>query len=86
MGLATSVAALGSILATRQKGTAGAAREGAFVSGLDELLLISALIAIVGGALALALIRRRDFVGHAQAEGEAAPRGEAVAQGTVGAR
>jgi EmrB/QacA subfamily drug resistance transporter len=83
VGLATSVAALGSILATRQHGTAGAARRAAFVSGIDELLLIAALIAIVAGALALALIRRRDFAGDAE---EAAEQGDPAAQAqTAGA-
>jgi EmrB/QacA subfamily drug resistance transporter len=62
IGIATSVAALGSILATRQHGTAGASHAAAFISGLNELLLIAALIALVAGALAMALIRQRDFV------------------------
>jgi EmrB/QacA subfamily drug resistance transporter len=78
VGLATSVAALGSILATRQRGTTGAAREAAFVSGIDEVLLISAIVAIVGGALALLLIRQQDFVAHAPAAEEDAPPGRAV--------
>ncbi|MEY2442079.1 MAG: hypothetical protein QOJ46_1505 [bacterium] len=36
----------------------------AFTAALNELLLIAALIAIVGGALALALVRGSDFVAH----------------------
>jgi MFS family permease len=62
IGIATSVAALGSILATREAGTTGAAHAAAFVSGLDELFLISGLIALSTGALAMLLIRQRDFV------------------------
>jgi EmrB/QacA subfamily drug resistance transporter len=62
VGIATSVAALGSILATHEAGTTGRARPAAFISGLDELLLISALIALAAGTLALVLIRQSDFV------------------------
>jgi EmrB/QacA subfamily drug resistance transporter len=63
VGIATSVAALGSILATHTAGATGALGErAAFVSGLDVLLLISGLLAIVGGICALVLIRPKDFV------------------------
>jgi len=62
IGIATSVAALGSILATREAGTTGSAHAAAFISGLNELFLISGLIALSTGALALLLIRQRDFV------------------------
>ena len=62
IGIATSVAALGSILATREAGTNGAAHATAFISGLNELFLISGLVALSAGALALLLIRQRDFV------------------------
>jgi len=62
IGIATSVAALGSILATREAGTTGPAHAAAFLSGLNELFLISGLIALSTGALALLLIRQRDFV------------------------
>jgi EmrB/QacA subfamily drug resistance transporter len=70
VGIATSVAALGSILATRTAGATGAGERAAFVSGLNELLLISGLLAIVGGLFSLVLIRPRDFVVHT---GEGAP-------------
>ena len=62
IGIATSVAALGSILAAREAGTSGAAHASAFISGLNELFLMSGLIALTAGALALLLIRQRDFV------------------------
>lgn len=63
VGIATSVAALGSILATHTAAATGpAATRAAFVDGLDVLLLISGLLAIAGGLCAIALIRRKDFV------------------------
>jgi EmrB/QacA subfamily drug resistance transporter len=40
---------------------AGAARAG-FVSGLNELLLVGAIVAFAGAVLSLALIRERDFI------------------------
>jgi EmrB/QacA subfamily drug resistance transporter len=43
-----------------------AAAQGAFIDGLDEILVVAALVAFVGGLLALALVRERDFVGRAQ--------------------
>jgi len=65
VGIATSIAALGSILADREAGTKGEAHVAAFISGLNELLLIAALIAATAGILALLLIRQRDFVAGA---------------------
>ena len=58
VGIAASVAALGSLLAAHQRG----ADPGSFVSGLDELLLIVAVIAFVAAAFAAVLIRPRDLV------------------------
>src|ERR1700742_2349658 len=83
VGIATSVAALGSILATHTAGTTGAAARGAFVSGLNEILLISGLLAIVGGAFSFVLIRRKDFVVHVAEGGgeEGAPASAAVGAG-----
>jgi EmrB/QacA subfamily drug resistance transporter len=37
----------------------------AFVSGINELFVIAGTIAFIGAVLALALVRQRDFVGHA---------------------
>lgn len=45
-----------------------AAAEAAFVSGLDAILLVAALIAFAGSALALALVREADFLPQAAAE------------------
>ncbi len=68
VGLATSVAALGSILATHTASATGPASARAdFVDGLNVLLLISGLLAIAGGVAAIALIRRKDFVVHTEA-------------------
>jgi EmrB/QacA subfamily drug resistance transporter len=64
IGIATSVAALGSILATRQGSDTGAARAADFVDGLNELLIIAACIALVAGVVSFLLIRQRDFVPH----------------------
>jgi hypothetical protein len=40
-----------------------------FTEALTRILLIGSAIAVVGAALALALVRRRDFVGSAQPSG-----------------
>jgi hypothetical protein len=64
VGIATSVAALGTILATHTNGVSGAAVRGAYASGLNEILLISGILAIVGGVLAFPLIRSKDFHVH----------------------
>lgn len=88
VGIATSVAALGSILATHTAGATGPAAAGAFVSGLNEILLISGLLALVGGLVAFPLIRRQDFV-HAPAGGASgaqpqSPAPDAVSVGAGG--
>ena len=85
VGLATSVAALGSILATHTAGATGPAARSDFITGLNEILVISAILALVGGVCAIFLIRRKDFVaqgpppggaggGSDQAPGQDAPR------------
>jgi len=65
IGLATSVAVLGSILATKLHAHHGAPT--AFLDGFNTILLIAATLAIATGALALALIRRSDLVPHGPA-------------------
>ena len=57
---------LASLPPGQRQAIAQAAEQG-FVAGLDAVMLAGALICFAGGALALALVRRRDFV----AEGEA---------------
>jgi EmrB/QacA subfamily drug resistance transporter len=41
-----------------------AAAQSAFIDGLDEILVVAALVAFAGGLLAFALVRERDFVGR----------------------
>jgi EmrB/QacA subfamily drug resistance transporter len=63
IGIATSIAALGSILASHEHGAPGTPGHVAtFISGLNELFLIAGLIALVAGVSSLLLIRQRDFV------------------------
>ena len=45
----------------------------AFISGLNELFLIAAVVAFAGGVLAFVLVRQSDFVGHASQSPESAP-------------
>jgi hypothetical protein len=44
------------------RGQLAAASTSSFVAGLNDILLIAAAVAFCGGALALFLIRQRDFV------------------------
>jgi EmrB/QacA subfamily drug resistance transporter len=75
VGIATAVAAFGSIFASRMSGATAATLTAHYASALDELLLVAALVALVAGALALALIRSRDFHGAAQPAQPAEPAG-----------
>jgi hypothetical protein len=43
-----------------------AAAERAFIDGLNEILIVAAVVAIAGGVLAFALVRSRDFVANQQ--------------------
>ncbi len=54
---------LGSLPASL-RGTAAGISKASFTSGLNHILLIAGVVALVSGALALALIRTRDFVQH----------------------
>jgi predicted MFS family arabinose efflux permease len=47
---------------------ASAAARAAFVSGLNEILLVAAFVAFAGAILAVALVRRRDFAAAPQPE------------------
>jgi len=60
VGIATGVAALGAIFAHH----AADARRPlvGFVDGLNAILLVGAVLALVAAATSLVLIRRRDFV------------------------
>ena len=43
------------------------AAERAFIDGLNEILIVAAVVAFVGGALAFALVRSRDFIASREA-------------------
>jgi hypothetical protein len=59
VGIATSVAALGTLLAHRM---AGPPSRATFGHAIDRLFTVSAAIAVVAGVLTFALVRQRDFV------------------------
>jgi EmrB/QacA subfamily drug resistance transporter len=67
LGIATGIAGLGAIFASRVDPRAYAphpdlAARASFVSALNHVLLIGAAISLVGAVLAAALVRQRDFV------------------------
>src|SRR3989440_4080842 len=67
IGIATGIAALGAIFASKVDPRAfaphaDAAARASFVSGLHDILLVGAVVAACGAVLAAALVRRRDFV------------------------
>jgi EmrB/QacA subfamily drug resistance transporter len=61
IGVATSVAALGSIFASKLAGATQETATSHYAAALNEVLLIGAVVAITTGGLALGLIRERDF-------------------------
>jgi EmrB/QacA subfamily drug resistance transporter len=81
IGVATGVAALGSIFATHMRGATPATLAAHYASGLDALLLIVAVVALVMGVVAMALIRQRDFHVQSAPPGDAVPDPEPVAAG-----
>jgi EmrB/QacA subfamily drug resistance transporter len=67
LGIATGIAGLGAIFASRVDPRAylphaDAAARASFVSALNDVLLVAAVTALIGAALATVLVRRRDFV------------------------
>jgi predicted MFS family arabinose efflux permease len=74
IGVATAVAALGSIFATRLRGATHLTLAAHYASALDELALITGVLALVAGALTLVLIRPKDFIAHTPApDGQGSP-------------
>jgi EmrB/QacA subfamily drug resistance transporter len=67
IGVATAVAALGSIFASKLSHASSATINAHYASALNELFLITACIALTAAVLALALIRPQDFQAHARA-------------------
>jgi predicted MFS family arabinose efflux permease len=67
IGIATGIAALGAIFASKVGPESfgpnvGAASRASFVHGLHDILLVGAIVAACGAVLAAGLVRRRDFV------------------------
>jgi len=76
LGIATGIAALGAIFQSKVGpsafGTSGDLSESAkvaFVSGLNAILQVSAVVAAIGAVLALLLVRRQDFVASGPPQG-----------------
>lgn len=67
IGVATSVAALGSIFATKIHGATRITLASSYAGAFDQLALITALLALVAGVCALVLLRPKDFIVHTQA-------------------
>ncbi|MBO0843358.1 MAG: MFS transporter [Nocardioides sp.] len=65
IGLAVGIAAYGSIFSAALRDHARAGLHAAYAAGLNELFVVSGLVAVVGGLLSLALIRQQDFVAPA---------------------
>jgi type II secretory pathway pseudopilin PulG len=43
------------------------AAQRAFIDGLNEIMVVAAVVAFIGGVLAFALVRSRDFVARQMA-------------------
>jgi EmrB/QacA subfamily drug resistance transporter len=71
VGIATSIAALGSIFASKLRGATAHTANAHYATALNELLLITALVALIAAVLATILIRPKDFVVHAPPAGGA---------------
>jgi predicted MFS family arabinose efflux permease len=74
LGIATGIAALGAIFATKVEASAfaphpSAAARASFVVGLHDILLVGAGVAAIGAVLAAVLVRRRDFVASGPPQG-----------------
>ena len=69
MGIAT----YGSVFAAamRHGAAVGWDPRQSYAHGLNQLFVISGCVAVVGGLASLTLIRRKDFVGAAEAEQDA---------------
>jgi EmrB/QacA subfamily drug resistance transporter len=71
VGTATGIAAYGAIFQSHLSSeiAKGASQPAAFVSGLNELFVIAAIVALASAVLAGVLIRPRDFVQHGPGTG-----------------
>jgi hypothetical protein len=76
LGIATGIAALGAIFQSKV-GSAGFGAPGhlpdaaraAFISGLNAILQVGAVVAAIGAVLAFVLVRRKDFVASGPPQG-----------------
>jgi predicted MFS family arabinose efflux permease len=77
VGIATAVAALGSIFAAKLAGAGGAPSHATlaahYAAALNELCLVTGLLALVCAAGSIVLIRTKDFYVQAPASGAEAP-------------
>jgi EmrB/QacA subfamily drug resistance transporter len=73
VGIATAVAALGSIFASKLAGATAHTLTAHYASALNDLLLIAAVAALVAATLATVLIRQKDFVAHGTPAGNQRP-------------
>jgi EmrB/QacA subfamily drug resistance transporter len=64
VGIATAIAAFGSIFAHKLAGATAQTLDLHYASALNELLLIAAVIALATGLISIPLIRPRDYVAH----------------------
>ena len=69
LGIATGIAALGAIFQSkvggariRRRASSAPRAQAAFISGLNAILEVGAVVAAVGAVLALVLVRGKDFV------------------------
>jgi hypothetical protein len=60
VGIATGIAALGAIL--QSKAGAGTRSPGAYIDGLNEILLVGAFVLFAGAVLGALLVRTKDLV------------------------
>jgi len=77
VGIATGIAALGAIFASKVDASAfaphpSAAAQASFVGGLHDILLVGAVVAACGAVLAAVLVRPQDFVASGPQPVEAA--------------
>jgi EmrB/QacA subfamily drug resistance transporter len=75
VGVATGIAGLGAILASiagSPAAASGLADPQKFVDGLNAILLVAGIVALVGAVLGFALVRRQDFVASGPAPQPAA--------------
>jgi hypothetical protein len=74
LGIATGIAALGAIFASKVEASAfaphpDAVARASFVAGLHDILLVGAGVAAIGAVLAAVLVRPRDFVASGAPQG-----------------